>query len=73
MLATGEDILPRFREHLAWATQVDIATAWVTSHDGLRALQRQRLIWASDAYLFVYLRQWRVSLCVPRDEHRCVR
>ena len=42
MLITDEDILPRFVEHLAWATEIDLATAWATSHEGLRALQRQR-------------------------------
>ena len=28
MLITDDDILPRFLEHLSWATQVDLATAW---------------------------------------------
>ena len=41
MLITDEDILPRFLEHLSWATGIDIATAWATSNQGLRALQRQ--------------------------------
>ena len=42
MLITEDDILPRFMEHLSWATEIDLATAWATSHDGLRALQRHR-------------------------------
>ena len=42
MLITQEEILPRFIEHLSWAAEIDLATAWATSHDGLRALQRQR-------------------------------
>ena len=42
MLITEEEILPRFLEHLSWATEIDLATAWATSHEGLRALQRQR-------------------------------
>ena len=42
MLITEEEILPRFIEHLSWATEIDLATAWATSHEGLRALQRQR-------------------------------
>ena len=42
MLITEEEILPRFIEHLSWASEIDLATAWATSHDGLRALQRQR-------------------------------
>ncbi len=42
MLITEEEILPRFIEHLSWAAEIDLATAWATSHDGLRALQRQR-------------------------------
>ena len=41
MLITDKDILPRFLEHLSWATEIDLATAWATSHPGLRALQRQ--------------------------------
>ena len=40
MLITEDDILPRFLEHLSWATEIDLATAWATSHEGLRALQR---------------------------------
>ena len=42
MLITQEGILPRFRKHLSWATAIDLATAWATSHEGLKALQRQR-------------------------------
>ena len=42
MLITEEEVLPRFIEHLSWAAEIDLATAWATSHDGLRALQRQR-------------------------------
>ena len=42
MLITEDDILPRFMEHLSWATEIDLATAWATSHDGLRVLQRHR-------------------------------
>ncbi len=42
MLITEEEVLPRFREHLSWATEIDLATAWATSHEGLRALQRQQ-------------------------------
>ena len=42
MLITEEEILPRFIKHLSWATEIDLATAWATSHDGLRALQRQQ-------------------------------
>ena len=42
MLITENDILPRFMEHLSWATEIDLATAWATSHEGLRALQRHR-------------------------------
>lgn len=41
MLITEDDILPRFLEHLSWATEIDIATAWATSNDALRALQQQ--------------------------------
>ena len=42
MLITEDEILPRFLEHLSWATEIDLATAWATIHEGLRALQRQR-------------------------------
>ena len=41
MLITHEDILSRFREHLSWATEIDLATGWATSNQGLRALQRK--------------------------------
>ena len=41
MLITDENISPRFLEHLSWATEIDLATAWATSNQGLRALQRQ--------------------------------
>lgn len=39
MLIDQKNILSRFAEHLAWATNIDIATAWATSNDGLRSLQ----------------------------------
>ena len=42
MLITEEKILSYFPKHLSWATEIDLATAWATSHEGLRALQRQR-------------------------------
>ena len=29
-------------EHLVWATEIDLATAWATNHDGLRALQQEQ-------------------------------
>ena len=41
MLITDENILHRFSEHLSWATEIDLATAWATSNGGLRALQRR--------------------------------
>ena len=41
MLITDENILPRFLDHLSWATEINLATAWATSNQGLRALQRQ--------------------------------
>ena len=41
MLITEDEILPRFLEHLSWATEIDLATAWATSNQGLRALQQQ--------------------------------
>ena len=41
MLITNENILHRFSEHLSWATEIDLATAWATSNGGLRALQRR--------------------------------
>ena len=40
MLITEEKILERFFEHLSWATEIDLATAWASSNAGLRALQR---------------------------------
>ena len=40
MLITHEEILDRFLENLSWATEIDLATAWATSNEGLRALQR---------------------------------
>ena len=40
MLIDHTNILSRFAKHLAWATDVDIATAWATSNDGLRSLQQ---------------------------------
>jgi len=39
MLITEEDILSRFEEHLSWADEIDLATAWVTINDGLLALR----------------------------------
>ena len=41
MLITDDEILPRFLEHLSWATEIDLATAWATNHKGLRALKQQ--------------------------------
>ena len=41
MLVTEDDILLRFLEHLSWATEIDLATAWATSNQGLRTLQQQ--------------------------------
>ena len=41
MLITEDDILPRFLGHLAWATEIDLATAWATSNQALRALRQQ--------------------------------
>lgn len=35
-----KNILSRFSEHLTWASDVDIATAWATSNDGLRSLRQ---------------------------------
>lgn len=40
MLIDQKDILSRFREHLTWATDIDVATAWATSNVGLRSLQQ---------------------------------
>ena len=42
MLITQENILRRFSENLSWATEICLATAWATSNDGLRALDRRR-------------------------------
>ena len=40
MLINRKNILHRFSKNLAWATKIDLATAWATSkHQGLRALQ----------------------------------
>jgi len=41
MLITEATIQERFLEHLSWATEIDLATAWATSNAGLRALQRR--------------------------------
>ena len=41
MLITQENILRRFSENLSWATEVCLASAWATSNEGLRALQRR--------------------------------
>ena len=40
MLIDHKNILSRFAGHLTWATDLDIATAWATSNDGLRSLQQ---------------------------------
>lgn len=40
MLIERKNILSRFAEHLAWATDIDIATAWATSNVGLRSLRQ---------------------------------
>ena len=37
-----DEILRRFREHLSRATEIDLATAWATRHEGLRALEQQQ-------------------------------
>ena len=39
MLIDQESIQQRFNENLEWATEIDLATAWATIHDGLHALQ----------------------------------
>ena len=39
MLIDRKNILHRFSKSLAWATKIDLATAWATSNQGLRALQ----------------------------------
>ena len=41
MLITRENILDRFFQNLEWATEIDLATAWVTPNRGLCALRRQ--------------------------------
>lgn len=41
MLIDEDAILARFLEHLSWATEVDLATAWATSNQALRALRQQ--------------------------------
>lgn len=40
MMIPAQDILDRFLHHLSWASEIDLATAWATSHKGLRALQQ---------------------------------
>ena len=39
MLINQENIQQRFNENLEWATEIDLATAWATIHDGLQALK----------------------------------
>ena len=39
MLINQENIQQRFNENLEWATEIDLATAWATIHDGLQALE----------------------------------
>ena len=39
MLINQESIKKRFNENLEWATEIDLATAWATIHDGLQALE----------------------------------
>ena len=41
MLIDQENIRSRFSENLAWATGIDLATAWATSNTGLRELQER--------------------------------
>ena len=41
MLIDHQNILARFRSHLEWATELDVATAWATSHEGLRLLKQR--------------------------------
>ena len=41
MLITRKNILDRFHQNLEWATEFDLATAWATPNQGLRALRRQ--------------------------------
>ena len=38
MLINQENIQQRFNENLEWPTEIDLATAWATIHDGLQAL-----------------------------------
>lgn len=40
-LITRENILDRFSQNLEWATGIDLATAWTTPNESLRALQRR--------------------------------
>ena len=42
MLITGEKIPNRFSKNLKGATEIDIATAWMTPNRGLCALQRRK-------------------------------
>ena len=42
MLIHHENIQRCFKQNLAWATRIDIASAWATSNAGLRALQNNR-------------------------------
>ena len=37
-----DEILRRFREHISKATEIDLATAWATRHEGLRALEQRQ-------------------------------
>ena len=39
MLINQENIQQRFNENLEWTTEIDLATAWATIHDGLQALR----------------------------------
>ena len=41
MLIERGEILVRFRSHLEWAKELDIATAWATGHEGLRLLDQR--------------------------------
>ena len=43
MLINHENIQLCFRDNLAWATGIDVATAWATSNAGLHALQIDRV------------------------------
>ena len=57
MLITQEEILPRFIEHLSWAAEIDLATAWATSHDGLHDLAIRPIYHQTDkrieAHIFI--------------------